>query len=144
MDDANIPSLLSAPYLGYLPASNKIYANTRRFLLSSENPYYFQGKLAAGEGSPHTPKGYIWPLALIMAGLTGADSTERENALNQTLASDPGDGLLHESFDPDDQRKFTRQDFGWPNALFSEFILLTKMQPLALPRQTWTFKHSTD
>ena len=34
MDDANVPSLLSIPYLGY-PAANAIYQNTRRFALSS-------------------------------------------------------------------------------------------------------------
>ena len=43
MDDANVPSLLSAPYLGYCSADDPIYQNTRRFILSEDNPYYFSG-----------------------------------------------------------------------------------------------------
>ena len=63
MDDANVPSLLSASYLGY-PEDPEILANTRRMILSEANPYYYSGKAAAGIGSPHTPSGYIWHIAL--------------------------------------------------------------------------------
>src|SRR5438034_2627545 len=41
MDDANVPSLLSIPYLGYRTAEDQIYRNTRAFVLSPANPYYF-------------------------------------------------------------------------------------------------------
>jgi meiotically up-regulated gene 157 (Mug157) protein len=123
MDDANIPSLLAAPYIGYTKADSFVYRNTRRFLLSKDNPYYYIGSIARGIGSAHTSDGYVWPLALIVQGLTASSDSERRDVLNQLLASDPGDHLLHESFDPNDPARFSRKDFGWPNALFSEFVL---------------------
>jgi meiotically up-regulated gene 157 (Mug157) protein len=122
-DDANIPSLLSAPYIGYTTVNDPYYQNTRRFLLSSDNPSFYQGTMARGIGSWHTPDHWIWPLALIMEGLTASTKAEKEDVLSQLLASDPGDHLLHESFDPDDPKLYTRPNFGWPNALFSEFVL---------------------
>ena len=57
-----------------------------------------------------------------MQGLTATTATEKQDVLEQLLASDPGDHLLHESFDPNDPKRFTRQNFGWPNALFCEFV----------------------
>jgi len=125
MDDANIPSLLSAPYLGYTKSSSFIYKNTRRFLLSRDNPTYYVGKVARGIGSPHTSDGWVWPLAMLMQGFTASSEAERKDVLSQLLASDPGDHLLHESFNPDDPMKFSRADFGWPNALFSEYVMTT-------------------
>ena len=125
MDDANIPSLLSAPYIGYTKINSFVYANTRRFLLSKDNPTYYTGKVAHGIGSPHTNDGWVWPLALLMEGFTASSQSERTDVLNQLLNSDPGDHLLHESFDPDDPGKYSRVDFGWPNALFSEYVLTT-------------------
>ncbi|HLI97579.1 MAG TPA: glycoside hydrolase family 125 protein [Candidatus Baltobacteraceae bacterium] len=122
-DDANVPSLLSAPYIGYLPANDRYYMNTRAFLLSQDNPSYYTGTVARGIGSWHTPDHWVWPLALVMEGLTATTQDEKQNVLNELLASDPGDHLLHESFNPDDPKQFTRPDFGWPNALFSEFVM---------------------
>lgn len=122
-DDANIPSLLSAPYLGYATPDDQYYLNTRSFLLSQDNPSFYQGKYARGIGSFHTPNNWVWPLALVMEGLTARTQAEKEDVLKELLDSDPGDHLLHESFDVNDPSRFTRQDFGWPNALFSEFIL---------------------
>jgi meiotically up-regulated gene 157 (Mug157) protein len=134
MDDANIPSLLSAPYIGYTKADSFVYKNTRRFLLSKDDPYYYIGSIARGIGSAHTNDGYVWPLALIVQGLTATSDSERKDVLDQLLASDPGDHLLHESFDPNNPAKFTRADFGWPNALFSEFVMtyLNGVAPLPM------------
>ncbi|MGP6159145.1 MAG: glycoside hydrolase family 125 protein [Vulcanimicrobiaceae bacterium] len=123
MDDANVPSLLSAPYLGYTKPDSPVYKNTRRFLLSKDDPYFYVGKVASGIGSAHTNDGFVWPLALIMQGLTTTSDGERQAVLSELLASDPGDHLLHESFDPNDPGRFSRKDFGWPNALFSEFVM---------------------
>ncbi len=123
MDDANVPSLLSAPYLGYTKPDSPVYKNTRRFLLSKDDPYFYVGKVASGIGSAHTNDGFVWPLALIMEGLTTTSEGERQAVLAELLASDPGDHLLHESFDPNDPGRFSRKDFGWPNALFSEFVM---------------------
>lgn len=138
MDDANVPSLLSIPYLGYAPADNPIYQNTRRFVLSADNPYFFSGKSAEGIGSPHTPAGYIWPLALAMEGLTSKDPAEVSAVLTELRASDLGDHLLHESFDVDDPTKFTRSNFGWPCALFSELVLDRVMGQAPLPEASFT------
>ncbi|WP_317997028.1 glycoside hydrolase family 125 protein [Vulcanimicrobium alpinum] len=133
MDDANIPSLLSAPYLGYTKSSSFIYKNTRKFLLSKDNPTYYVGKLARGIGSPHTNDGWVWPLAMLMEGFTASSDGERKDVLNELLASDPGDHLLHEAFNPDDPTKFSRVDFGWPNALFSEWVMTSFEGVPALP-----------
>jgi len=122
-DDANIPSLLSAPYIGYTTPSDRYYDNTRKFLLSQDNPSFYQGQKARGIGSYHTPDKWVWPLALIVQGMTATSGTEKQDVLAQLLASDPGDHLLHESFNPDNPMQFTRQDFGWPNSLFSEFVM---------------------
>ena len=122
-DDANVPSLLSAPYIGYTTANNRYYLNTRSFLLSQDNASYYTGDVARGIGSYHTPDHWVWPLALVMEGLTAGSQTEKQDVLNQLLASDPGDHLLHESFDPNDPKRYTREDFGWPNALFSEYVM---------------------
>lgn len=122
-DDANVPSLLSAPYIGYTTSADRYYLNTRAFLLSLDNASYYSGNVARGIGSYHTPDHWIWPLALVMQGLTSDSQTEKQDVLNQLLASDPGDHLLHESFDPNDPKRYTRVDFGWPNALFSEYVL---------------------
>ncbi len=133
MDDANVPSLLSAPYLGYTKQTSFIYRNTRKFLLSKDNPTYYIGKVARGIGSPHTSENYVWPIAMMMQGFTASSDAERKDVLSQLLASDPGDHLLHESFNPDDPTKFTRADFGWPNALFSEYVMTTLEGVPALP-----------
>jgi len=41
MDDANVPSLLSLPYLDAVKLSDPIYQNTRKLLLSGSNPFFF-------------------------------------------------------------------------------------------------------
>ena len=133
MDDANIPSLLAAPYLGYTKPDSTVYKNTRRFLLSKDDPYYYVGSVARGIGSAHTSDGYVWPLALLMQGFTATSDGERRDVLGQLLASDPGDHLLHESFDPNDPARFSRKDFGWPNALFSEYVMTTMNDVPPLP-----------
>ncbi|MBT2291234.1 glycoside hydrolase family 125 protein [Paenibacillus albidus] len=123
MDDANVPSLLALPYLGYTDEKDEVYRNTRRFILSEDNPYYFKGKAAAGIGSPHTPKGYIWHIALSMQGLTSLEHGEKERLLQLIQNTDADTGLTHEGFSADDAAEFTRPWFSWSNMLFSELIL---------------------
>jgi meiotically up-regulated gene 157 (Mug157) protein len=123
MDDANVPSLLSIPYLGYLPDDDPIYQNTRRFILSENNPYFFKGKAAEGVGSPHTPHRYIWHIALAMQGLTAGDPGEKERLLQLLVATDAGAGMMHEGFDADDPSRFTRKWFSWANMMFCELVL---------------------
>lgn len=123
MDDANVPSLLSIPYLGYRDSSDEIYRNTRRFILSPDNPYFFAGKHAAGIGSPHTPGGLIWPISLAMQGLTSTSVTEREDLLETLIRTTADTAFMHEAFHPDDPTQFTRPWFAWANSLFAEFAL---------------------
>lgn len=125
MDDANVPSLLSIPYLGYRPANDPIYQNTRRFILSPENPFYYQGTAAKGIGSPHTPPRYIWPIALCMQGLTAEDPAEAREMIEILLRTDAGCSLMHEGFDVDCPEKFTRPWFAWANSLFAELVYRT-------------------
>ena len=126
MDDANIPSLLSIPYFGYLSVRDPIYKATRAFVLSDRNPYFYHGKYGEGVGSPHTPKNYIWPLALVVQALTSDDPVEIENVLGYIASSDVGDHRLHESYDADWPEQFTRADFAWPNALYAELVISRK------------------
>ena len=123
MDDANVPSLMSIPYLGYCSADDEIYKNTRAFVLSKENPYYYEGTAAKGVGSPHTPPEYIWHIALSMQGLTSRDPEECKALLRMLKTTDDGKGFMHEGFHKDDPSKFTRPWFAWSNSLFSEFVL---------------------
>ena len=50
MDDANVPSLLALPYLDPegLSFDMEIYANTREFVLSKNDPYFYTGNQAVG------------------------------------------------------------------------------------------------
>lgn len=128
MDDANVPSLLSIPYLGYRSADDPVYRNTRRFILSQDNPYYFEGAAARGIGSPHTPDRHIWPIALSMQGLTSQDREERAGLLAVLLATDAGTGYMHEGFHADDPHRFTRPWFAWSNSLFAEFVYMLMKQ----------------
>lgn len=131
MDDANIPSLLSIPYFGYLPKTNSLYLATRRFALSDRNPYFFHGKYASGIGSPHTPHGYVWPLALCVQALTATDDREVDQVFGWIAISDVGDHRLHESFNSEWPEAYTREDFAWPNALYAELVLTRRGQSYA-------------
>ncbi|MBC1862983.1 glycoside hydrolase family 125 protein [Listeria welshimeri] len=123
MDDANVPSLLSMPIINYLEKESPIYQNTRKFILSKSNPYYFEGELAKGIGSPHTPAGYIWPIGLAIQGLTASGESEKLAILQMLLETDAGTGLMHESFHPDHPEDFTREWFSWANMMFCELVL---------------------
>ncbi len=122
MDDANVPSLLSIPYLGYASKDDPIYLNTRRFVLSPENPYYYEGKAAKGIGSPHTPHKYIWPISLAMQALTSNDPQEIREVVDTLMRTDADTGFMHEGFHADDPSRFTRPWFAWANSLFAELI----------------------
>lgn len=125
MDDANVPSLLSLPYLGAIDPGDQVYQNTRRYVLSQDNPFYFKGKAGEGIGGPHTGMDMIWPLGITMRGMTSHDDEEIRFCIRQLIATHGGTGFMHESFHMDDAGKFTRKWFAWANTLFGEFILKT-------------------
>jgi meiotically up-regulated gene 157 (Mug157) protein len=123
MDDANVPSLLSLPYLGWCAPDDPLYLRTRAFVLSPSNPFFYRGTAAEGVGSPHTPPRYIWHIALAMQGLTATDPAERERLLELMERTDAGAGMMHEGFDVDDPAKFTRPWFSWANMMYCELVL---------------------
>ena len=123
MDDANIPNLLAMPYYEYPYIDEEIYLNTRAFMLSLDNPYYFEGKVLKGIGSPHTPKNRVWPLSLIIQALTSKDDNEIEECIRMLVNSTGGTGYIHESVDKDDDTVYSRSWFAWANSLFAYLIL---------------------
>lgn len=122
MDDSNIPSLLSLPYLGCVKNDDIIYQDTRKLILSKNNPFFFKGTAAEGIGGPHVGMDYIWPMSIIMRGLTSNNSNEIRYCLQSLQKSHGGTGFMHESFHKDDVTRFTRSWFAWANTLFGEFI----------------------
>eukprot|EP00828_Plagiopyla_frontata_P021000 TRINITY_DN2708_c0_g1_i7.p1 TRINITY_DN2708_c0_g1~~TRINITY_DN2708_c0_g1_i7.p1 ORF type:complete len:310 (-),score=15.65 TRINITY_DN2708_c0_g1_i7:69-998(-) len=127
MDDANIPSLLSLPYLGFIDQEDPIYLATRKKLLSVENQYYFKGKILKGIGSPHIiepeRRSYVWPMSLVVQALTTKNEDEIIDCLQMILKSTNGTYFMHESVHKDDPSKFTRSWFAWANSIFGELIL---------------------
>lgn len=122
MDDANVPSLLAMPYLNTVKASDPFYQNTRKLVLSSSNPFFFKGKAAEGVGGPHAGLDMIWPLSIIIRGLTSSNDAEVRACIKTLVATHGGTGFMHESFHKDDPTKFTRKWFAWANTLFGEFV----------------------
>ena len=130
MDDANVPSLLSLPYLVKQPPTD--YWATRKFVLSASNPFFYKGSAGEGIGGPHAGENMIWPLSIIMRGLTSHDDKEIKLCLNMLQKSHGGTGFMHESFHKDDATKFTRKWFAWANTLFGEFVLKVYTEKLHL------------
>lgn len=122
-DDANTPSLLSLPLLGWCSTDDPDYLRTREFILSPDNPFYFVGIVGSGIGSPHTPPGTIWPIALAVQGLTAQTDDERTAILELMMRTHAGTGFMHESFHKDDPTRYTREWFSWANAMFCELVL---------------------
>lgn len=123
MDDANVPSLLAMPYLGDVNVNDPIYQNTRRFVWSKSNPYFFKGTAGEGIGGPHIGYDMIWPMSIMMKAFTSQDDQEIEACLKMLMNTDAGTGFMHESFHKDNPAKFTRPWFAWQNTLFGELIL---------------------
>ena len=123
VDDANVPSLLSLPRLGYCGTDDPIYQATRAFVLSPRNPYYYRGAAAAGIGSPHTPRRHVWPIALAVAALTDPDDAAKRAAVGTLLATRGEGDRINESFHVDRPRKRTRHWFSWAEATFCDLVL---------------------
>jgi uncharacterized protein len=122
MDDANVPSLLSLPYLGAVDVNDPVYQNTRKFLLSANNPFFFRGKAGEGIGGPHVGIDMIWPLSIIIRGLTSQQDDEIRQCVEMLVRTHGETGFMHEAFHKDDDKKFTRKWFAWANTIFGEFL----------------------
>jgi meiotically up-regulated gene 157 (Mug157) protein len=124
-DDGNVPSLLSLPYLGAAKVNDELYQQTRKMLLSDKNPYYCHGTAANGLGGPHVGVDMIWPLGVIMQGLTSDNDKEIKECLATLQHTHAGTGFIHEAFHKNDPMKFTRAWFAWANTIFGELVLKT-------------------
>ena len=122
MDDANVPSLLSLPYLDAIPADNALYLNTRKVVLSEDNPFFYKGKAAEGIGGPHTGIDTIWPMSIILRAITSVDDNEIAACIENLRQTHAGTGFMHESFHKDNAGQFTRKWFAWANTLYGEMI----------------------
>jgi uncharacterized protein len=130
MDDPNVPSLMSIPYLGY-KYDPEIYANTRRFILSPDNPTYRKGSNPItgdieGYGSPHMAAQIpdnVWPMAMAMQALTSDSVQEKIHLVETLVKASAGTRWMHESFDIGNPAKFTRAWFCWSDSLFAELVL---------------------
>ena len=124
MDDANWPSIIALPFLGLCAADDSVYQASRAFAWGPGNPYFYRGKFE-GIGSIHTADGNVWPMSLIMYGLTATRSHEVAWAIKQLKRSSAGTGFMHESFDKNDPEKFTRPWFAMANVMFGALIVQT-------------------
>jgi meiotically up-regulated gene 157 (Mug157) protein len=123
MDDANVPSLLALPYLGFVPRDDPTYQNTRRMILSKDgNPYFLQGTVFHGIGGPHVGLRNAWPMSLLMQAMTSDDDEEILRNLVAVKKVSPL-GLVHESVNVDRVKDYTRSWFAWANSVFAQTIL---------------------
>lgn len=123
MDDANVPSLLSLTYIDPSLKADPVAMNTRRFVWSDANPYFWRGKAGEGIGGPHIGTEAIWPMSILMRAFTSDDDAEIAACLRMLMATDAGTGFIHESFDRNDAENYTRPWFAWQNTLFGELIV---------------------
>ena len=124
MDDANLPSLLSLPLMGFVEKSDKTYQNTRKMVLSQYgNPYFLVGSAFSGIGGPHIGIENAWPLSLLVQAMTSDDDDEIVTAVEAVLNANAREGLIHESVNVARVAYFTRPWFAWANSVFAQTIL---------------------
>ncbi|RMZ72649.1 putative DUF1237 domain [Pyrenophora seminiperda CCB06] len=123
MDDANLPSLLALPLLGFCDANDKIYKNTRKMILEKNgNPYYLTGSELSGIGGPHVGVRNAWPMSILVQAMTSDDDAEIMRCLDQ-VKNVSHNGLIHESVNVESSRTYTRSWFAWANSVFAQTIL---------------------
>lgn len=122
-DDANVPSLLGMAYMGDVDIDNPIYRNTRRFVWSEDNPWFFRGKAGEGIGGPHQGRDKAWPMSIMMKAFTAQNDVETAHCMTMLMNTDAGTGFMHETFDVNDAKTYTRPWFAWANTLFGELII---------------------
>ena len=107
MDDANLPSLLALPKLGFVDVSDEVYKNTRKMILEREgNPYYLTGRAFSGIGGPHIGLQHAWPMSRLVQAMTSNDEEEIKKCLNDVRDTSKL-GLIHESVNVNRVSDFT-------------------------------------
>ncbi|EAU84952.2 hypothetical protein CC1G_00471 [Coprinopsis cinerea okayama7 len=142
MDDANVPSLLSLPYLGFLEKDDPTYLSTRKLLLSKRNPYYAQGRNFSGIGSLRLTKMYVnRPMSQVSAIFGTDDDSEIMHSLYLIANNTNGLGLIHESQSIYNASDYTRSWFAWANSYFAEMILdLADRKPHLILKENKSYK----
>jgi meiotically up-regulated gene 157 (Mug157) protein len=123
MDDANVPSLSGLAYLGCVDPADPLWRRTADAAWSAANPYFFRGRAGEGIGGPHVGLRMIWPMSLIVRALSATGDVTVRRCLRTLRDTDGGTGFIHEAFDQDDPRTYTRDWFAWANGLFGELIV---------------------
>ncbi|KAK3934046.1 Six-hairpin glycosidase-like protein [Diplogelasinospora grovesii] len=126
MDDANVPSLVSLPYLGFLNRTDPTYVRTKAAMFSRRNPYYAVGKQFSGIGEksgPHVNATYPWPMSQISGIFGSDDDDEILQRLSLIVNNTDGLGLVHESIHISNASDYTRPWFAWANSYFAEMVL---------------------
>ena len=109
MDDANIPSLLALPAMGFVSATDRVYQNTRKMLLQRKgNPYYLSGDDFSGIGGPHIGLRHPWPMSRLVQAMTSNDDEEIMESISAVKNSSRL-GLVHESVNVDLITDYTRK-----------------------------------
>ncbi|CAF1289345.1 unnamed protein product [Adineta steineri] len=127
IDDANVPSLLSAAYFNFetpYDPHDELIISTRKFILSKDNPLFYEGQHATGIGSHHTQSHYVWPMSIIMEGLTNHSEKNLDSVWKRLEASHAETFAMHESFNVNNPKEFSRAWFAWVNSLFAELVLV--------------------
>lgn len=128
IDDANVPSLLSLPLLGFVKANDRIYQNTRRMVLTQRgNPYYLSGPNFHGIGGPHIGLRNAWPMSVLVQAMTSDNDEEIMDCLAR-VKNVSVFGLINESVDVyrgvgSTGDGMTRSWFAWANSVFARTIL---------------------
>ncbi|KAK6856583.1 hypothetical protein PG995_006770 [Apiospora arundinis] len=138
MDDANVPSLASLPYLGFLERNDSAYVQTKEVLYSRLNPYYAEGASFSGIGGPHVNATYPWPMSQVSAIYGTDDDAEIARRLDVILKNTAGLGLIHESVSIYNATDYSRPWFAWANSYFAEMLL-----DLAARKPGLIFKEAT-
>ena len=118
-DDANVPSLLSLPYLDVCKKDDLIYLATRNRIWSSQNSNFHSGAWGQGIGSIHTDRESIWPLSLSIKELTSTSDISLSSIEMVAFIRN----AIPESVDKDDMSKFTREWFSWADMTYIEMVI---------------------
>lgn len=111
MDDANLPSLLALPLLGFVDSKDEVYQNTRKMILQKQgNPYFLSGSDFSGIGGPHVGLQHAWPMSVLVQAMTSESDDEIMQCLS-AVKNVSKNGLVHESINVDYGRDYTRKPY---------------------------------